>query len=254
MPAKNVPFFPKEATDDTFFSFANWDADEVIFGIPHAYLHDQARGHAVFIDGVVPGLTNTQVANLFGGGRGRVKKVVVLIDMESQQVARWLIMSSFEEAFNVLQEWSGKYFGAKKINSCWAFPPNWVVARKGRNLQEIRNAQATWLCEASPLFNGAMHELSKNERRVDVLWHDNLIETRPGLDYENSTVESMFCVVLDEEENLDQISDQTLVTPSTQVILDEETQRSGLHYQGDDEGYQGKGKEKAADQSAEYSG
>jgi hypothetical protein len=129
-----------ELTDHIWFSYHNIEVSKIIPGIPDPYFDDCARGHALYLTGLNALLTPPQVASIFSN-YAKVRFSISVIDLNSGETFRWIVMASIEDALTVLYTRNNMRFGSGAISLCHAFPPGKAILRSGRSIAQIWQEQ-----------------------------------------------------------------------------------------------------------------
>ncbi|KAG0651281.1 hypothetical protein D0Z07_2113 [Hyphodiscus hymeniophilus] len=164
-------------TEDLWFSCHNIEVSKVIPGIPDPYFDDCAKGHALYVTGVSALNSPGEVTFLFEGC-ARVKYTITLLDLNSGETFRWVVMKSFEDAQKALKERQSYTFGSRTINLCYAVPPGSVVALLGRSIMNIFRQQIAELENEDIIFKHARQECINKQPGTCCGWFDGLMPAR----------------------------------------------------------------------------
>jgi RNA recognition motif-containing protein len=167
-------------TDHIWFSYHNIEVSKVIVGIPDPYYDDCARGHALYVTGLSSNNTPGDVEVLFRGC-GKVQYTIALIDQNSGETFRWIVMGSFEEAQKVLKERNGFRYGSRTINLSYALPPGTAIPLFGRSISQILRQQNLELLDEDIVYARARMECENNQPARCCEWFNKMISTKIAL-------------------------------------------------------------------------
>ena len=102
-------------------------SSDVLPGIPMPYLQDVLDGRALYALGVPVDWQVAEFKEIFKHC-GQVVKCPCVIDLKSEQVFRWVIMASSEEATAVLSDINGMLLAGRIVYFCRALPPGAAFA------------------------------------------------------------------------------------------------------------------------------
>lgn len=176
-----------------WYTYHNIEVSKVVVGIPDPYFDDCARGHALYVTGLAPGFTSAIFEGLFSSC-GDVRHSVAVIDQNSGETFRWVVMRSFEEAQKAIDMRNGMPLGSHTINVCRAFAPGKAIPLLGRTISQIYHQQHLELIEDDIMYARAVFECmgEKSKPAENCEWFNTLLsaKTTPVGSAEGVTVES----------------------------------------------------------------
>ena len=107
---------------DVWISRAGLNSFNVLPGMPKLYLEDVLEGRALYALGV-PNNWQVQAFKEMFKNCGKVLKCPCVIDIRSEKVFRWVIMSNPEEAAAALRDLNGLQLAGQIVYFCRALPP-----------------------------------------------------------------------------------------------------------------------------------
>jgi hypothetical protein len=107
---------------DVWITSAGLRAGAALPGIPEAYRRDCLEGRALYTLGVLPHWRHLAFKEIFRNC-GEVEKCPCIIDVASEEVFRWVIMSTADETTTAMENIEGMLLGGEKIRLCRALPP-----------------------------------------------------------------------------------------------------------------------------------
>jgi hypothetical protein len=107
---------------DVWISTIGLDASDVLPGMPKPYLQEVLDGCALYALGVPLDWQILAFKEIFRNC-GKVLKCPCIIDLKSEQVFRWVVMSTPEEAAAVMRDINGLKLAGETVRFCRALPP-----------------------------------------------------------------------------------------------------------------------------------
>ena len=159
--------------DHVWYTYHNIEVSKIVIGMPFPYFDDCARGHALYVTGLATNFPSIAFEALFRRC-GTVRYSVMVIDQNSGETFRWIVMNSFEEAQNAIKERNGWKFGSYTTNLCHAFAPGKAVPLSGRTIFEIFQQQQGELVGDNIFYAKAVIESYKKKPRECCKWFNEL--------------------------------------------------------------------------------
>jgi hypothetical protein len=138
---------------DIWISSGGIDSFNVLPGMPKVYLKDVLEGRALYVLGVPLNWQLPAFKEIFRNC-GEVLKCPCVIDINSEQVFRWVIMNTPEEAAAAMRDLDGLQLLGQSVHLCRALPPGATfIFREDYPLKEFLK----WHMNPPPITTQGVH-------------------------------------------------------------------------------------------------